>query len=212
MQPGLLEAYYIASKNIGLSFGEEIWQIPVVHGDEQKFEQVAGTEPASSMIKGLFKLWLPGFAEKIWGFISERLMVIVKSTQAISPAWQYFIDDDKYNRTLAKKQLLTPTVLESLPKQVTAHHSFVTEVSSLCTKWDLGDAEQQPLLRKALSESSDVLSYAQKTVSVGIAVRTLENLPKGAQAGAAAQCLSVLPQGFPNCLRKLLQKAKAWAA
>ena len=132
---------------------------------------------------------------------------MVKATEALSPSWMYFIDEEKFNKVLAKKQLLTDKCLEALPQQVQRHHNLVVIISGLCEMWGIGKAEEHPALKSISSESSSVLAYAQKTIAVSQAVKVIETIPKGdRQKSAAAALLPLLSADFPAALKKIIQK------
>ena len=213
VQPDLKRSYDMFVKKLHEQMDETPWSVPVPSfGDdddecvEQAFRTAEGTAPPSMIITSLSKVWLPAFTSSVLAVLSEKLAVISKATHTLSPTWSFFIDNDKYNNTLAKKQLLTTAVLETLPKQMGIHHGFLVEISALCEQWALGKAEDHPLLKPALAESKEFFEYGQKTVSVSQAVYVLEKVAKSSRKAAAAECLTLMQADFPMSLKKLVQK------
>ena len=152
--------------------------------------------------------WMPAFQHTMLKLFADRGAALVQSTQSSTPNWKYYIDDTKFNRSLAKKQLLVPSVLDQLPALVTAHHEYMTSVSDLITEWGLGEPCSHELFGKLSGESNEVLAYAQETIAVSLAVKVLENVPPSDRPAAAASTLSVLPESFPASVKKALVHAK----
>lgn len=62
----------------------------------------------------------PAVIEIILLSVIERLRAMGAATNALAPNWTYYIDETKYNKTLAKRQLCTKDCTETLPLQTQA--------------------------------------------------------------------------------------------
>ena len=213
IQPALTEAFQLLTSKLHEQTEEKLWLVSKTVGenteiaDETVYEHAAGTKEASFVIMGLETVWVPCFVHNILTLLGEKVVSVVKATEALSPSWMFFIDEEKFNKVLAKKQLLTDKCLEALPQQVQRHHNLVVIISGLCEMWGIGKAEEHPALKSILSESSSVLAYAQKTIAVSQAVKVIETIPKGdRQKSAAAALLPLLSADFPAALKKIIQK------
>ena len=110
VQPDLKRSYDMFVKKLHEQMDETPWSVPAPSfGDdddkcvEQAFRTAEATAPPSMIITSLSKVWLPAFTSSVLAVLSEKLAVISKATHTLSPTWSFFIDNDKYNNTLAKK-------------------------------------------------------------------------------------------------------------
>jgi hypothetical protein len=166
--------------------------------------------PFKSKLEAFWKAWSAQFFGFLSTTISKILRSVSQTTHSMSPNWKYFITDEKYNTTLAKKHLLTDSAKTTLGLQANAHFAFAKSISEAFSKWGVAAPSENQEMAKDFKHSGEVLQFAQETVVVMAAATVLEETPRAKQAPAAAallqhECANKLPQS----LKKLLQALKA---
>ena len=158
----------------------------------------------------LLRTWLPSMMLHLGKALAAKLSVISNATAGITPSWQYFIGDYKYNKQLAKRTLLDGESRTKLANHRDAHHHFVTSMAAAFSRWTLEDPDKYSATAKQYQESAVVLEHAKDTVHVMVAVSIVEEVPKERKAGkAAAFAMFKLGDNFPAALKKAVMALKA---